>query len=130
MPDYRIERDNHRVVAEVRGTYSYDVALARMRRLQADPDFDPTFSLLMDFREATAVELNHDQVAALSKIHLFAADSRRAYLVATPLQFGLARMFATYRSPTAEDVIRVFTGLNEAVAWLDQAKKPAPERKA
>jgi hypothetical protein len=115
------------VVAEVRGIYSFEVAVGRMRRLQADPEFDPKFDLLMDFRAATAVELSHDEIVELSSIHLFDGGSRRAYVVATPEHFGLARMFSTYRSPVADEVFRVFTSMDEAIAWLDQSRPPTPK---
>ena len=115
------------MVAAVRGVYSFDVALGRMRRLQADPEFDPTFALLMDFREATAIELSHDEIVELSSIHVFDGGSKRAYVVATPEHFGLARMFATYRSPVADDIFRVFTSMDEAIGWLDHGRPPAPK---
>jgi hypothetical protein len=126
MPDdYRIDRPFRRVVSAVVGVYSFDVAVGRMRRLQKDPEFDPSFSLLIDFREATRIDLTHDEIVELSAIHVFAPESKRAYIVANPEQFGLARMFASYRSPKKESVFRVFTDLAEAVAWLDDGTEPA-----
>ena len=98
-----------------------------MRRLQADPEFDPRFALLMDFREATAAELSHEEIVELSNFHAFTDESKRAYVVATPEQFGLARMFGSYRSLAKMDVYRVFTGMGEAIAWLDLESPPAPQ---
>jgi hypothetical protein len=126
MPaEYRIDRDARRVVSAVQGVYSFDVAVGRMRRLQKEPDFDPAFSLLIDFREATKIDLSHDEVVELSAIHVFSPESKRAYVVANPEQFGLARMFAAYRSPKKEHVFRVFTDMGEAMAWLDGGAEAA-----
>jgi hypothetical protein len=124
-PDYIIDRGARRVLSDVRGVYSYQVALERMGRLQADPDFDASFSLLMDFREATAVELSHDEIVELTSIRVFSEDSKRAYVVATTEHFGLARMFGSYRAPGKRDIYRVFTDMDEAVAWLGAAP-PGP----
>jgi hypothetical protein len=120
MPEeYRIDRASRRVVSVVLGVYSYEVAVGRMRRLQMDPEFDPEYSLLIDFREATQIELSHDEIVELSSIHIFSPESKRAYVVASPEQFGLARMFASYRSPKNAQVFQVFTDMDEAVGWLE-----------
>jgi hypothetical protein len=127
MPaDYRIDRESRRVVSLVRGVYSYDVAVERMRRLQKDPVFESTFSLLIDFREATKIDLSHGEIVELSNIPVFSPESKRAYLVASPEQFGIARMFASYKSPTNKNVFQVFTDIEEAVAWLDSDSTSTP----
>jgi hypothetical protein len=128
MPaDYRIDRNGRKVVSIVRGVYSYDVAVGRMRRLQKDPEFDTSFSLLMDFREATKIDLSHGEIVELSNIHVFSPESKRAYVVASPEQFGLARMFASYKSPTNKKVFQVFTDMEEAVEWLEaDGQSPSP----
>jgi hypothetical protein len=125
-PDYRIDRSSRRVLSEVRGVYSFEVAVGRMRRLLADPEFDPAFDLLMDFREAAAMELTHDEIVEMTNIRVFSDDSRRAYVVSTPEQFGLARMFSSYRVPGGSEAYRVFTDMGEALAWLDLGRSPAP----
>jgi hypothetical protein len=107
------------VFSAIKGVYSYDVAVKRMRQLQKDPKFDPSFALLMDFREATKVDLSHNEIVDLSSIHVFSPESKRAYVVASPEQFGLARMFSSYRSPKKHQVFCVFTDMDEAIAWLD-----------
>jgi hypothetical protein len=123
--EYYIDRVARRVVSAVRGVYSFDVAVGRMRRLQKEPGFDSGFSLLIDFREATKIDLSHDEIVELSTIHVFSPESKRAYVVANPEQFGLARMFASYRSLEKKHVFRVFTDMAEAVAWLDDDTEPA-----
>jgi hypothetical protein len=125
--DYRIDKEGRRVHSVVHGVYDLKVAVERMRRLRKDPDFDPSFTLLIDFREATEVRLSHDEIVQLSEIHVFSNESKRAYLVASKEQFGLVRMFASYRNPKAMQLIRIFTSMDEAVAWLDGAEKPPPK---
>jgi hypothetical protein len=130
MPaEYRIDRSSRRVLSSVKGVYSYDVAVMRMRQLQKDPEFDPSFALLMDFREATKVDLSHNEIVDLSNIHVFLPESKRAFVVASPEQFGLARMFASYRSPKKQQVFCVFTDMDDAVAWLENDVQSSSEAK-
>jgi hypothetical protein len=90
-----------------------------MDRLSADPEFDPTFSQLIDFAGITKVTLSHDEIYDLSSRHVFASDARRAFVTTTMEQFGLARMFQSYRAAKGETGIRVFTVMEEALVWLE-----------
>ena len=89
-----------------------------MDRLSADPDFEPTFSQLIDFAGITKVTLSHDEIYDLASRHVFAPGAKRALVTPTMEQFGLARMFQSYRSVKGETGIRVFTRMEEALAWL------------
>jgi hypothetical protein len=89
-----------------------------MDRLSADPDFDPRFSQLADFREITAVELGPEDVRQFAQRKIYSSTSRRAILVKDDLQFGLARMFETYRELNGETGIRVFRSFEEAMEWI------------
>ncbi len=90
-----------------------------MDRLSADPEFDLTFSQLIDFAGITKVALSHDEIYDLSSRHVFAPEARRAFVTTTMEQFGLARMFQSYRAAKGETGIRVFTLMEEALVWLE-----------
>ena len=124
MPiDYKIDRAKRRVVSTGNGDFSHKDAKGHMDRLSADPDFDPTFSQLIDFAGITKVSLTHDKIYDLAARHVFASDAKRAFVTVTMEQFGLARMFQSYRSAKGESGIHVFTDMKEAIAWLD-VKEP------
>jgi hypothetical protein len=89
-----------------------------MDRLSADSDFDPNFSQLADFREITAVEFGPEDVRQFAQRKIYSSTSRRAILVKDDLQFGLARMFETYRELNGESGIRVFRAFEEAMEWI------------
>lgn len=108
------------------GGFSYKDAKDHTDRLSADPDFDPTFSQLIDFTGFTTMILTHDEVYDLSSRHVFAADSKRAFVTGTMEQFGLARMFQSYRAAKGETGIRVFSNMEEAVAWLGLKEPDTP----
>jgi hypothetical protein len=86
-------------------------------RLAADPAFDPTFSRLTDARDTERFDATSGEVQHAAEGHLFAAGVRRAIVVATDYQFGMARMFSTFAS-NIEQQVEVFRDLEDAEAWL------------
>ena len=91
-------------------------ALAYAEALRDDPDFRPTMDALVDARTLTSV-FSATEVRQLASVTPFRAESRRAMVVASDLQFGLGRMYGL----TTEDdrpEARVFKDMQEARAWL------------
>lgn len=120
MPaDYTIDRERRRVLSSGTGIYTMEDALDHMGRLVKDPDFDPSFTQLLDFRGITEIALTHEQIFDLATRSVFAPDAKRAFVTASPVQYGLVRMFQTYRSAKGERGIQVFKDLETAVRWLD-----------
>jgi hypothetical protein len=123
---YQIEKEARLVRTHATGAFDYEDAISHMSRIKKDPDFDPTYSQLLDFREVTEMILSHDEIVSLSAVEVFSRQSRRAFLVGTPEQFGLARVFQTYRSSRGDQTISVFTDPEEAFAWLRLEKHASP----
>jgi hypothetical protein len=123
---YYIEKEARLVRTHATGTFGYEDAISHMTRIKKDPDFDPAFSQLLDFREVTEMILTHDEIVSLSAVEVFSRQSRRAFLVGTPEQFGLARVFQSYRSSRGDQTISVFTDAEEAFAWLRLEKHASP----
>lgn len=123
---YEIDRNKRRVVSSGTGVLSLEEAKGHMNRLANDPAFHPSFSQLIDFRGITKVTLSHEDVYELSTRQVFLPDSKRAFVTANTEQFGLARMFQSYRSAKGERGIRVFSSYEEAVTWLDPEGPAAP----
>ena len=99
------------------GTLSDDDLRGHQAAVRADPKFDPGFRQLWDFRAVSEVAVSTDCVRDLSRTSSFAEGSRRALVVHSDLQFGLARMFQTLTEHTPH-VVGVFRDLDEARAWL------------
>jgi hypothetical protein len=89
-----------------------------MDRLSGDPDFDPEFSQLVDFRQITGVEFGPEEVRQFAERSIYSPRSRRAILVKDDLHFGLARMFEIHRELNGETGIRVFRSFDEAMEWI------------
>ena len=119
MPaSYKIDKERRLVMTSGTGVLTKEDIQGHMDRLLADPEFDPTFSQLVDFREITAVEFGPEEVRQFAQRKIYSSISRRAFLVTNDLQFGLARMFEIYRELNGETGIRVFRTFEEAMDWI------------
>lgn len=103
-----------------------DAAAVRdyLRRLESDPDYDPSFNGVIDVRAATATVTPDDirDIAELVRRRPKEASGRRAVIVASDEHFGLMRMFEAYTAsgPTR---YRVFRDLDAANAWLESGSE-------
>ncbi len=100
------------------GILTKEDILGHMDRITKDPDFDPEFSQLIDFREITGIDFGPVEVREFAERNIFSAKSRRAIVVKNSLHFGLARMFEIHRDLNGESGIRVFRVYEEAMDWI------------
>jgi hypothetical protein len=114
---YEIDKARRVVISTASGFVTGDEILAHQRKLQNDPDFDPTYSQIFDFTAVTENDINANDVRAIAATTIFAPLSRRALLVTTDEQFGLGRMFGIIREGFGEQGIRVFRDRDEALRW-------------
>jgi hypothetical protein len=115
---YTIDKKRRLVLSSGDGVLTKADLLGHMERLSKDPDFDPDFSQVSDFRQVTALEIGPEDVRQLAQRSIFSPRSRRAFVVKDDLQFGLARMFEIHRELKGETGIRVFRTFDEAMDWI------------
>ncbi len=128
MPaDFFIDTKLGMVYSKATGLFSRVEVLDHMTRLVCHPDFRPEFNQLLDFREITKLELSNAEVKEFASRTIFSAHSKRAFVVASDLQFGLSRMFKTYREIEGEQGIMVFREMPEALSWLSLPAEPNPK---
>lgn len=119
MPaSYKIDKGRRLVISTGEGRLTIDDILNHMDRISHDPDFDPEFSLLIDFTNVSAVDFGPEEVREFAKRTIYSRHARRAILVKDDLQFGLARMFEIHRELNGEPGIRVCRSLEEAMEWI------------
>jgi hypothetical protein len=119
MPAYfKIDKERRLVMSTAAGVLTLADALTHQESLLRDPDFDPSFSQLIDFTHVTNVEFEAEGVRRLAQKAIFSPDSRRAILVASDLVFGFSRMFEIYREAAGEKGIHVFRNLDDALEWV------------
>jgi hypothetical protein len=127
MPaDFFIDAPRRVVFSKATGVFGWADAVDHMNRLQSHPDFRPEFNQLCDFRDANRVDLSHDEIQRLASRNIYSATSRRAFVVAGDFEFGLGRVFSTYREMHGEPGIRIFREMNKALSWLSLAAEPDP----
>jgi len=127
MPaDFVIDTRLGVVFSKATGVYSKADVVDHMDRLQSHSDFRPKFNQLADFRDVSTMTLTADDIRQLSKRTIFSESSRRAFVVNGDLEFGLARMFGTYRELAGEAGVVTFREMKDALAWLSLSEEPAP----
>ena len=115
---YKIDKEHKVVLSTASGVFDLAAAAAHQDQLLADPDFDPSYSQLLDFSHVTSVQINADDVRKLAQRNMFWPCARRALLVTSDLEFGFGRMFQMLRENAGEKGIRVFRNLEDALKWI------------
>lgn len=115
---YKIDKERRLVMSTMFGVATLADGLAHQEKLRKDPDFDPSFSQLMDFTHVVKIEITAEDVRTLAQQSIFSPDSRRAMLVSSDLAFGLSRIFEVLRESFGEQGIRVFRNLDDALDWV------------
>lgn len=115
---YKIDKDRRLVMSSGSGVLTRGMILAHMDLLSKDPEFDPDFSQITDFTHLSGMDIGPEDIRLLAQRNIFSPRSRRAFVVKNNLQYGLARMFQTYRELNGETGIRVFRTIDEALDWI------------
>jgi hypothetical protein len=121
MPlSYRIERSLDLLVMTGEGTIGADEIRACYQRLLADPDYCVIRRELADFRNAV-FEVDPEDVEKLAKSTserpIENRIERRAIVIVSDRQYGLARMFSYLVAPSGQNV-QPFRDIEEARRWL------------
>ncbi|HXA14507.1 MAG TPA: hypothetical protein VNW23_05215 [Opitutaceae bacterium] len=128
MPaDFHIDTQHGVVYAKATGVFSHAEVLAYRARLLSHPDFRPGLNELADYREVAKMALSSAEVEELARDTIYSAHSKRAFVVASDLQFGLSRMFGAYRKIAGDQEIMVFRTMAEALSWLPLPAAPDPK---
>jgi hypothetical protein len=120
MPiEYRVDPEARRVFTTAYGKLRYEEILDHIAASAKDPDVDPNFSELTDWRRVDSIDLTADEVVEVAREHVFAATARRAIVAPQPLYFGIARMYETHHTAGGKAIVHVFASMEEALHWLD-----------
>lgn len=115
---YKIDKERRLVLSTFSGVVTMADGLGHQDKLLQDPDFDPSFSQLIDYRHVTKIKLGPEDLRILAQRSIFSPESRRAMLVKSDAAFGLARKFEALRESFGEKGIRVFRDLEDALDWI------------
>jgi hypothetical protein len=123
---YQIDKPHKVVLSSASGVFNLATVLAHQDQLLADPEFDPTYSQLLDFTDITAVEIDTDGVRKIAERKVFWPCPRRAMLISAEMEYSFVRMFQMLREHAGEHGIRVFNTLDDARAWIFLDSSPEP----
>jgi len=115
---YEIDKKRRLVITMGLGRVTLAEAMANQERLSKEPDFDPSYSQLMDVTRADLASLTANDIRTIAERNVFSPESRRAIVVSSNLGYGFGRMFETLREIAGEKGVRIFRDLDEAVDWL------------
>jgi hypothetical protein len=101
---------------------------AHSRRLRADPRFQPDFRQLVVGTEIGDLRATREGLTLLARLNPFGAGARRAWVVATDVSFGLARMYELLRGESA-DTLMIFRDQAAALEWLGAGRGRAGRRR-
>ena len=126
MPfDYVIHTEDRVVVCTGSGRVTFAEIEKRVNEGLTDPDFDPSFDEIIDFRAVTTLGISGTQAKTLANTKVFSSSSKIALVVSSPAVFGLGRLFETYSQMSkVSSRVRVFQDLPAALKWLGIEKNP------
>jgi hypothetical protein len=122
---FKIYKKRGLVLSSVSGVVTIADAIAHRENLRKHPDFDPSFSQLVDLSNVTNIEFSREDVERFAQDTIFSLNSRRAALATGDHAYGLARMFEMLRECKGEEELRVFRNLEEALDWVLAKNAPA-----
>jgi hypothetical protein len=125
MPtSYQVDPVQRLVHSRSWGTLTDAEVVDLYRRLATEPEFEPTFRQLCDLREVTRLATSTTTLRDLARSSVFAPGARRAFVVGSDVNYGIARMFQTYCELAGLEV-NVFRDEPSATAWLGLPDKSA-----
>jgi hypothetical protein len=117
---YKILPENRLIIKYFHGTFSMPDIIEWMDETGQDGLFDPTFSVLNDYRDAESrlkmSEIN-EFVKYLKKNNKFLGTRKSAFLTFTPNQTAFTMMLGLFKNELLID-IETFSTLLEAMRWL------------
>lgn len=123
MISYRIDPARRLVLVTMSRSPSAAEISANQAALRADPGFDPTYALLVDFSQASFAEIQPADVRRHAEQDPFDATSPRAIVVQQATDRSIVRMFATYRELSGHNTpVEAFASVAEALAWIDSLR--------
>ncbi|WP_162914644.1 response regulator [Desertibaculum subflavum] len=119
---YQIDAERRIVFLYGRGALRVDEILEMQRRLSADPEFDPAFRLLADYRAATSIQIQRHRIAEVAANAPFSPGARRAFVVSGLRNYDVVRQFQSLNDADgAHGQVGVFYDFDSANRWLEEA---------
>jgi len=117
---YKISRHKRLVSVRFGRTLLFDDVQSYTIALYADPEFDPTFSEIVDLSVVEELVMTPEETMKLADLaDPFSPGAKRAFIAQTDMQIRAARMHQLLRNDEVN--IRIFGSIQEAEAWIESA---------
>jgi len=125
MPaDYKIDTSKRVVFSIAYGNMTDQDVLTNLDKLCNDPDFDPSFSQLIDCTNITNIdELSNEAIYTLAAKNPFGLGSRRAFVAPQNPEYNTLRIYELLTT-VHPDVVVVFKDMEEAYEFLNLESPP------
>jgi|SRR5947209_349360 len=127
MPfDYTVYKQLRLVISTGEGLVTWQEIKSRQDQAKTDPNFDPEFNQIVDFRSVTGLDMSGEQTRLLATRSIFSPKSKRAFVATSSAVFGVARMWETYTEFSDHpNEVRVFYDISAALQWLGLEHMPS-----
>lgn len=117
-----VDKTRKLVIARFTGDFQPADFLGISRLIQSHPDFDPSFSEIVDFSGVTGGDLSSAALEEqVKRESVFNETSMHVVIAPQPFIFGLARMAQVYAEKTRPN-FSVVKSMKEALEFLEQGK--------
>ena len=120
MPaDYKIDKSKRMVFSLAYGNLIDQDVFKHQDKLRCDPDFDPSFSQLVDCTNITQIDgLSLKAISVLADRDPFGFGSRRAFVTPHNPDYDVLRLYEVLTT-VHEDVVVVFKDMTKACEFLN-----------
>ena len=127
MPfDYAVYKELRLVISTGKGLVTWQEINARQDQIKTDPNFDPKFNQIVDFRSVTGLDMSAEQTRLLATRSIFSPKSKRAFVATSSAVFGVGRMWETYTEFSDNpNEVRVFYDISAALQWMGLERMPS-----
>jgi hypothetical protein len=121
---YEIFKDKRLIIVTCSGPADVDEVSGMLTRMLADPDFTMEHDVLWDGSGRT-VPFTPEQVKELARFvttyrHKGPRRPKRAYVVSKDVDWGMLRVYESYRIGRSDVDIDVFRSREEAMKWIEE----------
>ncbi len=120
MPvDHKIDTSKKMVFSMAYGNLTDQDVYTNLERLRNDPDFDPSFSQLVDCTNVTNIDdMSTEAIYTLAEKNSFGLGSQRAFVAPSNPEYNTFRIYELLTT-VHPDVVVVFKNMEEAYEFLN-----------
>ncbi|MDH5393874.1 MAG: STAS/SEC14 domain-containing protein [Gammaproteobacteria bacterium] len=118
MPvSYQIFADKKLIIVTYSGALTLEEIMNARKESAADPAFEPVYNVIDDVRAVLSSSINFNEIASISGKSVLNAGVKRALVVSTDLQKGMAHMYKVL-SESSGHTFHIFEDYDQALAWV------------